>query len=408
MASYPRNWVLSPPELPLYLKKVYELKPIVEVPSDEEVVGIHAVIRVANQVVDVQDVGDPKLLAQLSEHLFGVQMAKYQSKQQGVNLESTVFTPPTLPAHLSIQLEPVAGAPSEEEVVKVQTAIRSYQQYANSSMFDPRVDMELSQHLFDIQMARYTQRARQGYTGIMPSEIPIMYSAGALERATDIVEEASTVTNNPGSGTIELAFRTSESTGSTIQYQLIEQSNQIAERSNQLVERSSDPVEQLNGLFKISNEHFERLNEHLEESNKFAEDSTESTERLGDALENINRVLVKIQHAIVRNHKGNTKNALDCLVNEKGETPGVSNTVGEWDLKSLSENRSNGTTTRIPVLIDGDEHNLRFPDNMLGDFLYFYGIGEDLRKSKRSSKLKSGMANDARERLRAYWASCLG
>ncbi|KAH7335858.1 hypothetical protein B0J17DRAFT_56407 [Rhizoctonia solani] len=273
-------------------------------------------------------------------------------------------------------------------------------------------------------MARYTERARQGNTGFMPSEIPSMNSVGAVER---MVVEPSTVTNNAGSGSgviepsrevhvvqddsirdaLERSNQLSEQANQLAKRsnQLIEQSNQIVERSNQLLERSSDPVEQLNKGFKKFNEHFERLNEHLEESNKLAEESTEPTERLGDVLENINRVLVKIQHAIVR---GNTKNALDCLVNEKGETPGVSDTVGEWDLKSLLEGRSHGSTTRIPILIDGDEYNLRFPDNMLGDFLCFYGIGEDLCKKGTNNKLKSGMASDARERLRAYWSSCLG
>lgn len=37
----------EPPKLPEYLKTVYDLKPIVGVPSDEEVKGIHTVIRAA-------------------------------------------------------------------------------------------------------------------------------------------------------------------------------------------------------------------------------------------------------------------------------------------------------------------------------------------------------------------------
>ncbi|EUC58360.1 laminin domain protein, putative [Rhizoctonia solani AG-3 Rhs1AP] len=432
MTSHPNGQLFTPPELPSYLKNVYDLKPVVDVPSDDEVVGILAVIRVANQAVDVQDMGDPILLARLSEHLFNVQMAKYRSKYLGIFPEDAIFKPPALPAHLSVYLTPVTGAPSEDEIIQVQSAIRSYQKYGSSpSMFDPRLDMELSQHLFDIQMARYTQRARQSHTSSsMSYELPTSNPARKVQRSADVAEELHAATNNAGSGSIvvdsnqlvhvlqdagicnaiEQSNRLAEQANQLAKRsnQLIERSNQIAERSNQLVEQSGQPGGQSNKLFKKFNELFERFNEHLEESNNLAEESTKPTERLGDALENINRVLVKIQHAIIRNHRGNTKNALDCLVNERGEVPCISDAVGGWDLKSLSEERDNGTTKRIPILINDEEHNLRFPDHMLGDFLCFYGIGEELCKRGTDNQLKTGMAGAARERLRTYWASCLG
>lgn len=40
----------EPPRLPEYLRNVFDLKPVVGVPSDEEVIGIHAVIRAAYNV----------------------------------------------------------------------------------------------------------------------------------------------------------------------------------------------------------------------------------------------------------------------------------------------------------------------------------------------------------------------
>ncbi|KAG8730791.1 hypothetical protein FRC11_005799, partial [Ceratobasidium sp. 423] len=46
---YPPGQVCRPPDLPAYLKNVYDLKPIVGVPSDEEVIGIHAVMQAANR-----------------------------------------------------------------------------------------------------------------------------------------------------------------------------------------------------------------------------------------------------------------------------------------------------------------------------------------------------------------------
>jgi hypothetical protein len=42
--------IYTPPSLPPYLKNVYDLKPFVGVPNDEEVKGIHAVIRAASNV----------------------------------------------------------------------------------------------------------------------------------------------------------------------------------------------------------------------------------------------------------------------------------------------------------------------------------------------------------------------
>ncbi|CAE6531114.1 unnamed protein product [Rhizoctonia solani] len=125
--------IWGPPDLPSYLKNVYDLKPIVGTPSDEEIIGIHAVIRVANKVADVQGIGDPKLLPQLLEYLFEVQMAKYQSRYLGAMFpESFTYTPPSLPVHVEVRLESITGAPSDEEIGKVHEATRSYQQFANA------------------------------------------------------------------------------------------------------------------------------------------------------------------------------------------------------------------------------------------------------------------------------------
>ncbi|KAG8730793.1 hypothetical protein FRC11_005801 [Ceratobasidium sp. 423] len=74
MTGSPADGVYSPPELPPFLRNVYDLQPIRGVPSDEEVMGIHVVIRMATKVVEVPGMGDSRLLAQLSEHLFNVQM----------------------------------------------------------------------------------------------------------------------------------------------------------------------------------------------------------------------------------------------------------------------------------------------------------------------------------------------
>lgn len=44
------NLVSTPPQLPEYLRNIYDLKPIVGVPDDEEVIGIQAVIRATSNM----------------------------------------------------------------------------------------------------------------------------------------------------------------------------------------------------------------------------------------------------------------------------------------------------------------------------------------------------------------------
>ncbi|CAE6493346.1 unnamed protein product [Rhizoctonia solani] len=136
MADRP-GWYLPtqicyPPELPAYLKNVYDLKPIVGVPIDADVIGIHAVIQAANRVSGVPGMHDPGLLMGLADHLFSVQMAEYRSKFSLVIFPSdATYTPPELPAHVSVKLEPVSGTPSDDEMTKAQEALRFYQQFSH-------------------------------------------------------------------------------------------------------------------------------------------------------------------------------------------------------------------------------------------------------------------------------------
>ncbi|KAG8732283.1 hypothetical protein FRC11_014671 [Ceratobasidium sp. 423] len=398
---YPAGQVCYPPSLPTYLKNVYDLKPIVGVPSDDEVMGIHAIMQAANRASGIPGMHDSRLFMGLADHLFGAQMA-----------------------HIPIVLEPVSGAPSDEEITKAQDAIRAYQQFSLApSMFDVHVNMELSQHLFNIQMARYIRCAGENQPSPVPLPREIARPASpvqAVEPTPNKTEETTTTGNNAGTGENNLgAHLTSplapsrdtheaeRPTQPTDQLnplaerfnqvlerltqllekvhepadkpdqlaerfgqlfdrfdQVLERSNQSAERANQLIEQSNRLVEQLgkpaqqsnqlaerfNQLFEQSNGFLSQLIEPLKQSNQlaerlnqligglndplqqsnelaknanqFAEQANKSGEKLGDTMKTINKVLVRIQHAIVRNHKGNTLEALDCLVNEAGEMPG--------------------------------------------------------------------------------------
>ncbi|CAE7153723.1 unnamed protein product [Rhizoctonia solani] len=419
--GYSPGQVYSPPQLPTYIKNVYELKQIIGVPSDAEVIGIHAVMHAARKASEVPGMHDPRLLMNLADHLFSVQMARYRSRYLQItsSLDAT-YTPPALPAHIPASLEPVSGAPSDEDILRVQDAIRSYQRFESvPSMFDQRVSMELSQHLFDLQMARHMRLAGDARQDSLPRDIVRPTdSAQIVEQSTHATEEALASTNNSGTGAnapvgghssqsastetirelidrsdqlaerfnqvlerftqaVERTHRTSpESDRLSERFnQLVERFNLLTERSNQLaqqsaetsnqllerlarpVEQFSQPIEQSNRLAERFNQLFERSNElmsqllqPLQRSNDLSGRVNELAERLNQLtkrsnvpfnvdggnvsmepvegiMKNINRVLVGIQHAIVRNCRNNQVTAADCLVNEKGETPGWSETT---------------------------------------------------------------------------------
>ncbi|CAE6395202.1 unnamed protein product [Rhizoctonia solani] len=408
MTSYPPNQTILPPDLPPYLKSVHKLEPIVGAPNDDQLIGILSVIRVAQKAIEIPGMGDHILICRLSEYLFDAQMARYRSNHYAAMFpESTTYTPPTLPAHFPVLLEPVNGAPSEEELLKVQDAIRLYHHYLNvPTMFDPQVNMELSQHLFDIQMGNEAHPTR-------PKKLRALLSkyfgcAGSINNAgtgawvPELVQPAGDAIVSEAIGRSNLlaeqANKLSERTNL-----LIERSNQIAERSNQLVERSSQPIEQPTNLTERFNQLFERLNEHLEQSNCITIESTRPVEKLGQVLGNINRVLVRIQHAIVRNRKGNTLAAVDCLTNEKGETPAMSDVTGAWTFCNLSRI----SKSRLPVLINGVSKDSFIDNDDLAVFLRFYGIGKDLF-DEFNLRLRAGYEDVARERLSEYLSSCLG
>ncbi|CAE6377717.1 unnamed protein product [Rhizoctonia solani] len=412
---YPPGQVCYPPELPTYLKHVHDLRPILGVPQDPELIGIHSVIYAANRVSGVPGMHDPCLFMKLSDHLFSVQMARYRSKHSLITFPSNAtYRPPTLPTHVAVQLEAVVGDPSDEEIMKVQDAMRTYQNLSSvPSMFDPRVHMELSQHLFDIQMARHMRVAGEIQPSLEPQARARLEILIPVEIPLNTAEEIPGTTNNAGTGgnvagvhqppllaagfdvrdlmerSNQLAKqfnhaldRFTQLAGQT--YSSREQSNNLSERFNQLLERFDQVVEQSNQsaqqtnqlaeysnqLNERSNKLFEQLlptlgqpnqlgermtslldgfNQHLQRSNELSEKSnnisdqlnqltersnqlskqaSEPLERLEGVMKNINRVLVGVQHAIVRNHKGNSLYALDCLVNEAGEVPEVSKLTG--------------------------------------------------------------------------------
>ncbi|CAE6473254.1 unnamed protein product [Rhizoctonia solani] len=177
--------VSTPPRLPDYLLAAYNPKPIVGKPADEDVQTIHAVVRALNGVAHVPTLYNPDLSMKLSQHLFGVQMgmylriingtsfhelyeayvAIYRANYSGALLpgDMSVYIPPALPSHIPGTLNQVVGAPSDEEIKLAQGALRSVENLAISpQLFDANLSMRLSQHVFNLQFARYMHDSAAG------------------------------------------------------------------------------------------------------------------------------------------------------------------------------------------------------------------------------------------------------
>ncbi|CAE7184360.1 unnamed protein product [Rhizoctonia solani] len=140
--SSPTNMTYNPPPLPDYLSRNHSLSVIVGVPTDEQVEAIHGAIRAVNSMSAA------------------VYRNEYPSNIFPV--ENT-YTPPSIPSHIPIALESIVGAPSDGELESAHDAFRTLENLANSPFFDSALSAKLSQHLFNLQFARYIQDSNQGH-----------------------------------------------------------------------------------------------------------------------------------------------------------------------------------------------------------------------------------------------------
>ncbi|CAE7128254.1 unnamed protein product [Rhizoctonia solani] len=169
----PSQTILTPPRLPSYLE-IYNLQPIVGKPTDQEVKSIHDAIRALNGIIHLYTVYDPNLAMQLSQHLFGAQMAVHQANHSTNLLPRSVYTPPALPSHIPCTLNQVIGTPSDDDLKAAQGALKSAENWAAMARtFDGDLNMRLSQHVFDLQFARYMHDLAQGESiGTEPPIVP--------------------------------------------------------------------------------------------------------------------------------------------------------------------------------------------------------------------------------------------
>ncbi|CAE7109058.1 unnamed protein product [Rhizoctonia solani] len=96
---------------------------------------------------------------QLSQHLFDAQMAVYRANHSfeppsgAPRRETNVYTPPTLPPDIPGTLKRVVGTPSDEDFLSIQSVVRYVENLSyNPQRFDADLNMQLSQHLFDLQL----------------------------------------------------------------------------------------------------------------------------------------------------------------------------------------------------------------------------------------------------------------
>ncbi|EUC58348.1 laminin domain protein, putative [Rhizoctonia solani AG-3 Rhs1AP] len=214
-------------------------------------IGIHAVIQAANSVSGVPGMQQPVLLVRLAGHLFDAQMARYQSKHPPIIFPSdAAYIPPVLPVHMVVKLETIFGSPSDDEMTKVQDAVQSYQELRRFPlMFDAHVHMELSQHLFDIQLARHMRHAEEHQESVTSQttarpEDSIRIARPVIDAYPTTAINANAATNNAGKGaSAPSTTQASRLETSAEVHELLERSNQFTGQFNQLLEQPNEVTE---------------------------------------------------------------------------------------------------------------------------------------------------------------------
>ncbi|KAL5632145.1 hypothetical protein ACGC1H_000227 [Rhizoctonia solani] len=380
---YPPGQVCSPPELPAYLKNVYDLKPIVGLPSDSEVIGIHAVMRAARKASEIPGMHNPGLLMNLADHLFGAQMARYRSRYSLITFPSdATYTPPALPTHIPAKLEPVSGAPTDQEMLKVQDAVRSYQHFEHvPSMFDQRVSMELSQHLFDLQMARHMRLAGETRPVSVPEGSAESTSpAPGFDQNTVTLEDTLAGMNNTGRGANAPAMNIASQPAPAINTrELLDRSNELSERFNQVLERFAQAIERLREPSPHSDQLSERFNQLLERFNLLTEQSnqlvqqsakrsvqplgepSQSVEQSNQFFQQLNSLISQLVHPLQRsNELSGRANELAERLNQLTER---SNTLAEEANKPADQ--LEGIMKNINQVLVGIQHAIvrNYKDN---------------------------------------------
>ncbi|KAG8702542.1 hypothetical protein FRC08_003416 [Ceratobasidium sp. 394] len=264
-------------------------------------------------------------------------------------------TPPPLPAHIQVELEPVTGPPSNEQIKSVQTALRLSENLANvPSMFDADLSMKLSQHLFDIQFERYLRQVADGdrsapVATTRAEEVDSNHS----DRGNSDVGDIGSIDEPPG----HFAMQPSRAARP-----IVEQTEHL------LSETQPNPTEML----KIG-----------------LEDTKQLLVGMNSTLENVNRVLIAAQQNMARGlnttryyeYSGVQHNHV--LVNEKGEDRHL----------------------RLPSILNVQYslvNGQQVQDTDIARYLRFYGVGAEFVEGGDVPTIKEGKIDAAKAELRSY------
>ncbi|KAG8743795.1 hypothetical protein FRC10_011424 [Ceratobasidium sp. 414] len=218
-------------------------------------------------------------------------MARYRDKHPCIIFPSNItHTPPQLPAHVPIQLEPVTGPPSDKHIKSVQTALRLYESMANiPSMFDADLSMKLSQHLFDIQFERYFRQVADADRSapVTTSRAEKMDSNHSDAATSYEITGGTSEGNNKREGHIpNTETATSRSTrGSTEEPHRFTPQPRTAARLTveQIDDERSEPQPNPSELVKIG-----------------SEDTNQLLAKIGSTLEDMNRTMIGTQQSMAK------------------------------------------------------------------------------------------------------------
>ncbi|KAJ1300481.1 hypothetical protein OPQ81_005295 [Rhizoctonia solani] len=355
---------LVPPQLPHFLANVFNLKPIVGTPNREEVKLVHEAVRALNNLLHTPELRDTDVSAELSQHLFDIQMACHRQKYS-INIlpNEVIYDPPSLPSYIPVELNPVTGPPSNQEVASVHTALRISESFANvPSIFDSDLHAQLSQHLFDIQLARHVQRSILKRSTSVISAPPNPMTPHRDRDGTDASNRLGT--RSPLDATPQEII---DHAGA--QHATPEQSNRPSEATGH---QNPNESRELCGVKELIVE-------------------------MRDTLNNVNRVLIGTQNSLASgfnssrshsNYNGSMCYDLGAhsLINDRGEVPEACN---------LPTFKSAGNCFSISFSIQN------LSENELARYLRFYSIGEEMIEEGEELKIRSGMMDEAKRLLSA-------
>ncbi|KAF8598003.1 hypothetical protein BDV93DRAFT_512903 [Ceratobasidium sp. AG-I] len=349
--------IYTPPELPTYLAGAFDLKAIAGIPTDEEVKLIHSVIRAVENTSH-------------AHHLFEVQMARYKSKYSFPMISDITYTPPELPSHVNITLEPIINAPSDDQIRLAQAALRFSESMASvPSIYDADLSMKLSQHLFDLQLARYIHYRTEGdrtacgtSANVKPNEAPSTKRPRVLIESVLDAEPAFISESNHG----QSATKSKSEVRPDAQTAPIE-SPDLPSATNALSTGVADLVGQLK-----ANQDW--LKYGLKDGLK---DVLEVT------VEKIMQMMIKLHNHSAQGFNSGLDYMYHHIVNENGEAPtdyhvpDIRNTVGHYFWSKT-------------------------PDDILVRYLQYYNIGTDLIEQGDPPTLKPNSTEQARYILGGY------